>query len=119
MGCAPVSSVADVCGSEDLPEVEIISLLHEQIPRYRLRADALTQFTGYENQDWYIPTPALKPAETALTPDQIRETLNYFREYLSGCRAGASSGGGGHPSASTRRGRVGGAGAVRVGGEPA
>lgn len=100
--------LVDVCSSEDLPEVEIISLLHEQIPRYRLRADTLTQFTGqyfeksfeqfecfteepclsylflsgYENQDWYIPTPALKPAETALTPDQIRETLNYFREYL-------------------------------------
>ncbi|KAK3908446.1 Trafficking kinesin-binding protein 1 [Frankliniella fusca] len=71
----------DVCSSEELPEVEIISLLHEQIPRYRLRADTLTQFTGYENQDWYIPSPALKPVETALTPDQIRETLNYFREY--------------------------------------
>lgn len=39
-------------------------------------------FTGYENQDWYIPSPALKPEEidTPLTPEQIRETLNYFRE---------------------------------------
>lgn len=40
--------VTEVCaeGSDNLPEVEIISLLEEQIPRYKLRADALTQFTG-------------------------------------------------------------------------
>jgi hypothetical protein len=38
---------------------------------------------GYENEDWYIPSPALKPEEVDLnlTPDQIREALNYFREY--------------------------------------
>jgi hypothetical protein len=35
-----------VCSGGELPEVEIISLLEEQIPRYRLRADTLTQFTG-------------------------------------------------------------------------
>lgn len=43
----------------------------------------MLNFSGYENQDWYIPSPALKPEEadtSALTPDQIRETLNYFRE---------------------------------------
>jgi hypothetical protein len=39
---------------------------------------------GYENEDWYIPSPALKPEEVDLnlTPDQIREALNYFREYF-------------------------------------
>ncbi|PNF24889.1 hypothetical protein B7P43_G10164 [Cryptotermes secundus] len=73
---------SDVCSGGELPEVEIISLLEEQIPRYRLRADTLTQFTGYENEDWYIPSPALKPeeADLNLTPDQIREALNYFRK---------------------------------------
>lgn len=43
----------------------------------------INYFTGYENQDWFIPSPALKPGEfdaAALSPDQIRETLNYFRE---------------------------------------
>lgn len=35
-----------MCSGGELPEVEIISLLEEQIPRYRLRADALTQFQG-------------------------------------------------------------------------
>ncbi|KAF5287532.1 hypothetical protein FQR65_LT12203 [Abscondita terminalis] len=34
----------------------------------------------YENQDWFIPSPALKveEADLKLSPDQIRETLNYF-----------------------------------------
>ncbi|XP_039292744.1 trafficking kinesin-binding protein milt isoform X2 [Nilaparvata lugens] len=71
----------DLCGGGELPEVEIISLLEEQIPQYKLRADTLTQFIGYENQDWFIPSPALKPEDSntaALTTDQIRETLNYF-----------------------------------------
>ncbi|XP_063225295.1 trafficking kinesin-binding protein milt isoform X3 [Bacillus rossius redtenbacheri] len=74
------ATITEVCSGEELPEVEIISLLEEQIPRYRLRADTLTQFTGYENQDWFVPSPALKPeeADLDLTPDQIRETLNYF-----------------------------------------
>ncbi|XP_015121553.1 uncharacterized protein LOC107044264, partial [Diachasma alloeum] len=73
-------TITEVCSGEELPEVEIISLLEEQIPRYRLRADTLTQFQGYENADWFIPTPALRPeeADVKLSPDQIRETLNYF-----------------------------------------
>lgn len=39
--------VAEVCSGGSLPEVEIISLLEEQIPQYKLRADALTEFTGW------------------------------------------------------------------------
>ncbi|EFN83954.1 Trafficking kinesin-binding protein 1 [Harpegnathos saltator] len=75
----------EVCSGGDLPEVEIISLLEEQIPRYRLRADTLTQFQGYENADWFIPAPALKveDVDLKLSPDQIRETLNYFSKYNS------------------------------------
>ncbi|CAG9761135.1 unnamed protein product [Ceutorhynchus assimilis] len=70
----------ELCSSESLPEVEIISLLEEQIPRYKLRADTLTKFGGYTNQDWFIPSPALQidEADLKLSPDQIRETLNYF-----------------------------------------
>ncbi|KAH0956068.1 hypothetical protein HN011_011824 [Eciton burchellii] len=73
-------TITEVCSGEELPEVEIISLLEEQIPRYRLRADTLTQFQGYENADWFIPAPALRleDADLKLSPDQIRETLNYF-----------------------------------------
>lgn len=39
---------------------------------------------GYENQDWFIPSPALQvdEADLKLSPDRIRETLNYFRKYF-------------------------------------
>ncbi|CAN7991725.1 unnamed protein product, partial [Ixodes hexagonus] len=88
------------CGAE---EVELVSLLEEQLPRYRLRADTLTQFSGkrsqeptlclfmtetggdgvgcagYENEDWCIRVPCLPNPETLdLSPELIQETLNYF-----------------------------------------
>lgn len=43
-------SFVDLCSSEQLPEVEIFSLLEEQIPKYKIRADSMTSFVGYENQ---------------------------------------------------------------------
>ncbi|KAL7293029.1 hypothetical protein TKK_0013473 [Trichogramma kaykai] len=73
----------EVCSRDELPEVEIISLLTEQIPKYTLRADTLTEFGGYENQDWFIPSAKVVEHDESLglTPEQIRETLNYFSEY--------------------------------------
>ncbi|KFQ80371.1 Trafficking kinesin-binding protein 2, partial [Phaethon lepturus] len=47
-------SLSDVCSSEDLPEVELVSMLEEQLPDYKLRVDSLYL---YENQDW-IRSPA-------------------------------------------------------------
>uniref|UniRef100_A0A8C0I896 Trafficking kinesin protein 2 n=1 Tax=Bubo bubo TaxID=30461 RepID=A0A8C0I896_BUBBB len=44
----------NVCSSEDLPEVELVSMLEEQLPDYKLRVDSLYL---YENQDW-IQSPA-------------------------------------------------------------
>jgi len=38
--------VLEICNNDELPEVELISLLEETIPQYKLRADTLTQFTG-------------------------------------------------------------------------
>ncbi|XP_050755659.1 trafficking kinesin-binding protein 2 isoform X3 [Gymnogyps californianus] len=49
-----LESVSDVCSSEDLPEVELVSMLEEQLPDYKLRVDSLYL---YENQDW-IQSPA-------------------------------------------------------------
>ena len=70
----------DVCYSEDLPEVDLVSLIEEQIPRYVLRADTLTDFAGYENEDW-IRTPVLPPEQDLpLSPELIDETLKYFGE---------------------------------------
>ncbi|CAB1320700.1 unnamed protein product [Coregonus sp. 'balchen'] len=66
---------ADVCNTADLPEVEIISLLEEQLPVYRLRADTVF---GYDHDDW-LHTPLLSPeARIDLTTEQIEETLKYF-----------------------------------------
>ncbi|KAL7293027.1 hypothetical protein TKK_0013473 [Trichogramma kaykai] len=78
-----VSTLTEVCSRDELPEVEIISLLTEQIPKYTLRADTLTEFGGYENQDWFIPSAKVVEHDESLglTPEQIRETLNYFSEY--------------------------------------
>ncbi|KAF1440697.1 Trafficking kinesin-binding protein 2, partial [Spheniscus demersus] len=49
-----IYSLSDVCSSEDLPEVELVSLLEEQLPDYTLRVDSLYL---YENRDW-IQSPA-------------------------------------------------------------
>ncbi|XP_035405796.1 trafficking kinesin-binding protein 1 isoform X1 [Cygnus atratus] len=66
---------ADVCNSTNLPEVEIISLLEEQLPHYKLRADTIY---GYDHDDW-LHTPLISPdANIDLTTEQIEETLKYF-----------------------------------------
>ncbi|XP_041101043.1 trafficking kinesin-binding protein 1-like isoform X6 [Polyodon spathula] len=65
----------NVCNSTDLPEVEIISLLEEQLPHYKLRADTIY---GYDHDDW-LHTPLISPdANIDLTTEQIGETLKYF-----------------------------------------
>lgn len=76
--------LTDLCSSENLPEVEIFSLLEEQIPKYKIRNDFLTDFAGYANEDWFVPAPALPiPIEgLGLTKEQTRECLNYFRKSL-------------------------------------
>ncbi|XP_034474749.1 trafficking kinesin-binding protein milt isoform X3 [Drosophila innubila] len=74
------SCLTDLCSSENLPEVEIFSLLEEKIPKYKVRNDFLTNFSGYANEDWFVPAPALPiPVEgLGLTKEQTRECLNYF-----------------------------------------
>ncbi|NXH21635.1 TRAK2 protein, partial [Bucco capensis] len=41
--------LSEVCSSEDLPEGELMSILEEQLPDYKLRVDSLYP---YENQQW-------------------------------------------------------------------
>eukprot|EP00075_Anas_platyrhynchos_P016669 XP_027305922.1 trafficking kinesin-binding protein 1 [Anas platyrhynchos] len=70
-------TITDVCNSTNLPEVEIISLLEEQLPHYKLRADTIY---GYDHDDW-LHTPLISPdANIDLTTEQIEETLKYFRK---------------------------------------
>lgn len=69
----------DVCNSTDLPELEIISLLEEQLPVYKLRADTIF---GYDQDDW-LHTPLVEPgAALDLTTEQIEETLKYFCKFI-------------------------------------
>ncbi|XP_061572344.1 trafficking kinesin-binding protein 1 isoform X2 [Cololabis saira] len=65
----------NVCNNPDLPELEIISLLEEQLPVYKLRADSIF---GYDQDDW-LHTPLVDPdTPIDLTTEQIEETLKYF-----------------------------------------
>ncbi|GCB82684.1 hypothetical protein scyTo_0022057, partial [Scyliorhinus torazame] len=81
-----VGTITDVCYSENVPEIEIFSLLEEGLPRYTLRADTVY---GYSHDDW-LNTPLLAPdIAIHLTQEQIEETLKYFREYWSGRGAGS------------------------------
>ncbi|KAG5264717.1 hypothetical protein AALO_G00257250 [Alosa alosa] len=74
-GYRDAGTITDVCNSTELDEVEIISLLEEQLPVYRLRADTVY---GYDHDDW-IHTPIISPqAHIELTVEQIEETLSYF-----------------------------------------
>ncbi|KTF90238.1 hypothetical protein cypCar_00039771, partial [Cyprinus carpio] len=74
-GFHDVSTLTDLCSSVDLPEVEIVSLLTEKLPKYTLRADHVF---GYEHDDW-LHTPLLPPeAPLGLTQEQIDGTLKYF-----------------------------------------
>uniref|UniRef100_H0ZJ51 Trafficking kinesin protein 2 n=1 Tax=Taeniopygia guttata TaxID=59729 RepID=H0ZJ51_TAEGU len=47
-----LESVPDGCSNEDLPEVELVSMLEEQLPDYKLRVDSLYL---HENADWIQP----------------------------------------------------------------
>ena len=44
--------IIDLC-STDADEVEIFSLIEEQIPKYKVRADKITNFSGTSNQVSY------------------------------------------------------------------
>lgn len=64
--------------------MEIISLLGKQLPRYTLRADTVF---GYDHRDWLRGPPGPPQPVAPLTPQQIEETLKYFRECPWAARA--------------------------------
>ncbi|KAM8789653.1 trafficking kinesin-binding protein 2 [Rhynchonycteris naso] len=68
-------SITDVCSNEDLPEVELVSLLEEQLPQYRLKVDSLFL---YENQDWTQSSHEQHHASGALSPVLAEETFRYM-----------------------------------------
>jgi trafficking kinesin-binding protein 1 len=65
----------DIHTQSNLAEVEIVSLVQELIPRYRLRAD--TDFVC-SNED-FIQTPRIDGSDfEPLTNPQIRALLDYY-----------------------------------------
>ncbi|XP_036109738.1 trafficking kinesin-binding protein 2 isoform X2 [Molossus molossus] len=65
----------DVCSSADLPEVELVSLLEEQLPQYKLKVDSLFL---YENQGWTQSAHQQHHASGALSPVLAEETFRYM-----------------------------------------
>ncbi|NWQ63198.1 TRAK2 protein, partial [Neopipo cinnamomea] len=66
---------SDVCSNEDLPEVELVGMLEEQLPDYKLRVDSLYL---YENKDW-LQSPACHgrlPEITSAARDE--ESFHYM-----------------------------------------
>ncbi|XP_078085067.1 trafficking kinesin-binding protein 2 [Mustelus asterias] len=68
-------SITDVCSSEDLPEVELVSLIEDQLARYHLRADSLYL---YQNKDWEQLPAYPGHASSELSPAQAEETFRYM-----------------------------------------
>ena len=94
MACTEKTSSA---ANEELDqnEVEIVSLLHEPVPKYKLRSDYLnlhgsyTDFSEDQAGDFIIKTPTLSTEQESqikgsLTPEQAGAALEYF--VLSGNR---------------------------------
>uniref|UniRef100_A0A4W3IFE1 Trafficking kinesin protein 2 n=1 Tax=Callorhinchus milii TaxID=7868 RepID=A0A4W3IFE1_CALMI len=65
----------DVCSREELPEVELVSLIEDQIPQYRLRADSLYL---YQNKDWDQSLDSSSHASDMLSPTQAEEAFRYM-----------------------------------------
>ena len=94
MACTEKTNSAD---NEELDqtEVEIISLVHDPVPKYKLRSDYLnlhgsyTDFSEDQAGDFIIKTPTLSIEQESqikgsLTPEQAGAALEYF--VLSGNR---------------------------------
>ncbi|XP_025943271.1 trafficking kinesin-binding protein 2 isoform X3 [Apteryx rowi] len=70
-----LESISDVCSSEDLPEVELVSMLEEQLPEYKLRVDSLYL---YENQDWIQSPTCHDHLPETTSPIHDEETFRYM-----------------------------------------
>ncbi|NXY14496.1 TRAK2 protein, partial [Atrichornis clamosus] len=70
-----IYSLSDVCSNEDLPEVELVSMLEEQLPDYKLRVDSLYL---YENQDWIQSTACHGRLPEITSPARDEESFRYM-----------------------------------------
>ncbi|XP_017927098.1 trafficking kinesin-binding protein 2 isoform X1 [Manacus vitellinus] len=70
-----LDSIPDVCSNEDLPEVELVSMLEEQLPDYKLRVDSLYL---YENKDWIQSSPCHGRLPEITSPARDEESFRYM-----------------------------------------
>ncbi|NXE34298.1 TRAK2 protein, partial [Ptilorrhoa leucosticta] len=70
-----IYSLSDGCSNEDLPEVELVSMLEEQLPDYKLRVDSLYL---YENPDWIQPTACHGRVPEIASPTREEESFRYM-----------------------------------------
>ncbi|XP_035187938.1 trafficking kinesin-binding protein 2 isoform X2 [Oxyura jamaicensis] len=70
-----LESISDVSSTEDLPEAELVSMLEEQMPDYKLRVDSLYL---YENQDW-IQSNCHARLPKISSPVHDEETFRYMK----------------------------------------
>uniref|UniRef100_A0A8C3TMC2 Trafficking kinesin protein 2 n=1 Tax=Catharus ustulatus TaxID=91951 RepID=A0A8C3TMC2_CATUS len=70
-----LESVPDGCSNEDLPEVELVSLLEEQLPDYKLRVDSLYL---YENPEWIQPTACHGRLPEIASPAHQEDSFRYM-----------------------------------------
>ncbi|XP_066477797.1 trafficking kinesin-binding protein 2 isoform X2 [Tiliqua scincoides] len=68
-------SITDVCPNEDLPEVELVSMLEEQLPQYKLRVDSLYLS---ENEDWIQCPGHRSQVPEVSSPVLAEETFRYM-----------------------------------------
>ncbi|NXF00881.1 TRAK2 protein, partial [Smithornis capensis] len=66
--------LSDVCSNEDLPEVELVSMLEEQLPDYKLRVDSLYL---YDDKDWIQSTACHGPLPEITSPARDEEPFLY------------------------------------------
>ncbi|NWI61525.1 TRAK2 protein, partial [Calyptomena viridis] len=70
-----IYSLSDVCSNEDLPEVELVSMLEEQLPDYKLRVDSLYL---YEDKDWIQSTAGRGHLPEITSPARDEEPFHYM-----------------------------------------
>ncbi|NWZ15364.1 TRAK2 protein, partial [Agelaius phoeniceus] len=68
-------TLSDGCSSEDLPEVELVGMLEEQLPDYKLRVDSLYL---YENADWMQPVAAHGRLPEVASPAREEDSFRYM-----------------------------------------
>lgn len=68
----------DVCPNEDLPEVELVSMLEEQLPQYKLHVDSLYLPV---NDDWIQSRSSHSHGPEISSPVLAEEALHYMSKY--------------------------------------